>query len=124
MQEIVAEITARARAEYETEIKELNQTIEKLKAFNEYLERKGSIYSKVKDEVDDTNKFLGEMGAKTVAMAGDLVQAREASKKNEAYVQELLDGAISTSRAEQQAVEQQLSLVEAALQMTIGVFLA
>ena len=108
MQEIVAEITARARAEYETEIKEL----------------KGSIYSKVKDEVDDTNKFLGEMGAKTVAMAGDLVQAREASKKNEAYVQELLDGAISTSRAEQQAVEQQLSLVEAALQMTIGVFLA
>ena len=103
MQEIVAEITARARAEYETEIKELNQTIEKLKAFNEYLERKGSIYSKVKDEVDDTNKFLGEMGAKTVAMAGDLVQAREASKKNEAYVQELLDGAISTSRAEQQA---------------------
>ena len=115
-QQMSTEEVNKARHAMKT-LKEMN---EKLMSRNDYLERKDAMYAAMKDELENANKLLGEMGAKTMQMADDLVRMAEVSKESEEFAKGLLQTVSLTSEQEKQAIEQQMAVVDAALLSTSG----
>ena len=97
-----------------------NDHIEKLKERNAYLERKDEAYMRMKEEVEDTQKRLETVATGTVAMACDLVDAREASIRNEEFAKALLEQQASTSENEMRMLEHHISVANAALEQISG----
>ena len=97
-----------------------NDHIEKLKERNAYLERKDEAYMRMKEEVEDTQKRLETVATGTVAMASDLVDAREASIRNEEFAKALLEQQASTSENEMRMLEHHISVANAALEQISG----
>jgi len=76
-QETLAEIAEQVRREFATQAEEMT----KMTARNAYLERKEDTYARMKEELDNAQALLANIGAKTAAMSSDLVEAREASRE-------------------------------------------
>ena len=75
-QETLAEIAEQVRREFSSQAEEMT----KMTARNAYLERKEDTYARMKEELDNAQALLANIGAKTAAMSSDLVEAREASR--------------------------------------------
>jgi hypothetical protein len=74
----------------------------------------------MKEEVEDTQKRLETVATGTVAMASDLVNAREASIRNEEFAKALLEQQASTSENEMRMLEHHISVANAALEQISG----
>jgi predicted nucleic acid-binding Zn-ribbon protein len=95
--------------------------IENLKERIAYLERRDEMYMKLNDEVEDTRKRLENVAHGTVAMASDLVEARETAIRNEELANALLKQHAASTESEMQMLQHHISVADAVLQHISGV---
>ncbi len=94
--------------------------IEKLKERIAYLERRDEMYMKMNDEVEETQKRLEKVAQGTVAMASDLIEARETAIRNEELANALLEQHAASTEGEMQMLQHQISVADAVLQHISG----
>ena len=94
-----------------------NDYIEKLKERIAYLERRDEMYMKMNDEVEETQKRLEKVAQGTVAMASDLVEARETAIRNEEFANALLEQHAASTESEMQMLQHHISVADAVLQV-------
>jgi hypothetical protein len=97
-----------------------NDYIEKLKERIAYLERRDEMYMKMNDEVEETQKRLEKVAQGTVAMASDLVEARETAIRNEEFANALLEQHAASTESEMQMLQHHISVADAVLQHISG----
>lgn len=94
--------------------------IEKLKERIAYLERRDEMYMKMNDEVEETQKRLEKVAQGTVAMASDLIEARETAIRNEELANALLEQHAASTEGEMQMLQHHISVADAVLQHISG----
>lgn len=75
---------------------------------------------KMNDEVEETQKRLEKVAQGTVAMASDLVEARETAIRNEEFANALLEQHAASTESEMQMLQHHISVADAVLQHISG----